>query len=120
MKTTDLQNELIENGDSDIDTGVFDDVEFVVGEMIISRSHSTDEIEERVADFVKMLRSEDAFVVFKCARLYAKARLDDLRHGDFSVLDTYDAVIDGLAPWLAQHGYPRPCPHDGFVRSGLE
>jgi hypothetical protein len=95
---TNSKIELIENGDGDINLGRYLDVEFVIGEMIISRSDSAEQVAERTAELVKMLRPEDAFVVFQEATLYAKARLDDIRCGDHSCLATYDALLNGLEP----------------------
>ena len=97
---TDLKLELIENGSADVDTSTPDDIEFIVGEMIMSRSNSTEEIVERTSALVKMLKPADAPAVIACAAGYAKARQRDVDDGDDSVLDSDDALLNGLAPWL--------------------
>ena len=103
---TDLKNELIENDSANVDTSKPDDFEFIVGEMIMSRSNSTEEIAKRTSDLVEMLKPADAPIVFECATGYAKARQRDVDEGDDSVLGSYDALLNGLAPWLAHHGFP--------------
>lgn len=100
MSTTNLKNELIENGDSNYDFSRQDDVEYIISEMVIGPSDCAEEVAERTAALVEMLKPEDAPAVFKETVMYIGTRT-----GDF-MDDHYDAYLNTITPWLVKQGFP--------------
>jgi hypothetical protein len=103
---TNLKQELIDNGDANYNFSRQSDVEHIVGEMIISRSNSVEEVAERTTVMVQMLKPENARAVFQETVMYIGARTADVTEDDLSCLAIYDAYLSVVTPWLVQHGYP--------------
>ena len=79
--------------------------------MILTRSDSVEEVAERTATLVEMLRSQPkhhADEVFQRACSVAEARAYDINSDDYSCVPIFDAVLNGLTPWLKEQGYPEP------------
>ena len=103
MSTTNLKNELIEDNSDNLDFSRQDDVEHIVSELIISRSDSAEEVTERTAQMIEMLKPENAQAIFRESVMYLGER-----SGGFFVHEEvkYDAYLNVITPWLVKQGFP--------------
>ena len=88
------------NGDFNYDFSRQADVEYILDEMIIGPSDCAEEVAERTAAWIEMLKPENADAVFKESAMCIGPRTGHFRD------DIYDAYLNTIVPWLVQQGYP--------------